>query len=98
MGITSPISYPLSRILDFLLGREIGTVYDRERLVELIRVTKGQNLLENDEINIISGTLSLKRKHVYDIMTTLDNTFMLPYDAILDFDTLSEITREGKNI
>ncbi|GAV01715.1 hypothetical protein RvY_12378 [Ramazzottius varieornatus] len=95
MGVTCLISYPLSRILDFLLGREIGTVYDRERLVELIRVTKDQNLLENDEINIISGTLSLKRKRVMDIMTPLDDTFMLPYDAILDFDTLAEITREG---
>lgn len=96
MAITCVISYPLSRLLDFLLGREIGTVYDRERLVELIRVTKDHNLLENDEVNIISGTLSLKRKTVGEIMTPLEDVFVLPYDAVLDFETLAEITREGR--
>ncbi|OQV26089.1 Metal transporter CNNM2 [Hypsibius exemplaris] len=95
MAVTAAVSFPLSKLLDFLLGREIGTVYDRERLVELIRVTMDHNLLESDEVNIISGTLSLKRKKVGNIMTPLDDVFMLPYDAVLDFDTLSEITREG---
>ncbi|XP_055350588.1 unextended protein-like [Paramacrobiotus metropolitanus] len=95
MGITGVISWPLSKLLDVLLGREIGTVYDRERLVELINVTKEHNLLENDEVNIISGTLALKRKTVAEIMTAIDEVYMLPYDAVLDFDTLAEITREG---
>ncbi|OQV20801.1 Metal transporter CNNM2 [Hypsibius exemplaris] len=95
MVLTCIASYPLSRLLELLLGREIGTVYDRERLVELIRVTMDHNKLEKGEANIISGTLSLKNKKVLDIMTPLDDVFMLPYDAVLDFDTLSEITREA---
>ena len=37
MLLTSPLSFPLSKILDCVLGAEIGTVYNRERLMELIR-------------------------------------------------------------
>ena len=37
MLLTSPLSFPISKILDWVLGSEIGTVYNRERLMELIR-------------------------------------------------------------
>lgn len=39
MVITFPLAYPTSKILDFLLGEEIGNVYNRERLKELVRVS-----------------------------------------------------------
>lgn len=32
------MSYPISKLLDFLLGEEIGNVYNRERLKELVKV------------------------------------------------------------
>lgn len=38
MLLTFPLAYPTSRFLDFLLGEEIGNVYNRERLKELVRV------------------------------------------------------------
>ena len=38
MIITFPLSYPTSKILDLLLGEEIGNVYNRERLKELVKV------------------------------------------------------------
>lgn len=39
MLITFPLSYPTSKILDYLLGEEIGNVYNRERLKELVKVS-----------------------------------------------------------
>lgn len=39
MLITFPLAYPTSKILDALLGEEIGNVYNRERLKELVRVS-----------------------------------------------------------
>lgn len=39
MVLTFPIAYPVSKVLDFLLGEEIGAVYNRERLKELVRVS-----------------------------------------------------------
>lgn len=40
MAITFPLSYPTSKLLDVLLGEEIGNVYNRERLKELVRVSQ----------------------------------------------------------
>jgi metal transporter CNNM len=31
MLVTSPLAFPLSKILDKILGAEIGTVYNRNR-------------------------------------------------------------------
>ena len=38
MLLTFPLSYPISLILDLILGEEIGAYYNRERLKELIKV------------------------------------------------------------
>ena len=38
MLLTFPLSYPISVVLDKILGEEIGSVYNRDRLKELIRV------------------------------------------------------------
>jgi Hemolysins and related proteins containing CBS domains len=38
MILTFPLAYPISKILDWILGEEIGNVYTRERLKELVKV------------------------------------------------------------
>ncbi len=53
------------------------------------------NDLEKEEVNIIAGALELKQKTVADVMTKLDRVFMLPIEACLDFDTVSEIMSQG---
>ncbi|XP_013102069.2 unextended protein isoform X1 [Stomoxys calcitrans] len=95
MVVTFPLSYPTSKILDVLLGEEIGNVYNRERLKELVKVTTGINDLDKNEVNIISGALELRKKTVADVMTHIDDAFMLPLDATLDFETVSEIMKSG---
>ncbi|XP_054013129.1 unextended protein [Hylaeus anthracinus] len=95
MILTFPLSYPISKLLDVLLGEEIGNVYNRERLKELVRVTTGYNDLEKDEVNIIAGALELRKKTVADIMTKIEDVYMLDYNAILDFETVSEIMKSG---
>ena len=39
MALTFPVSYPVSALLDRVLGEEIGNVYNRDRLKELIKVS-----------------------------------------------------------
>lgn len=58
-------------------------------------MTKEYHDLEKDEINIISGALEMRRKTVGDIMTHLEDIFMLSYDSLLDFETVSEILKQG---
>ncbi|KRG00341.1 uncharacterized protein Dwil_GK26993 [Drosophila willistoni] len=95
MAITAPLSYPVSRLLDKLLGEEIGNVYNRERLKELVRVTNDINDLDKNEVNIISGALELRKKTVADVMTHINDAFMLSLDAVLDFETVSQIMNSG---
>lgn len=39
MIITFPLSFPISKLLDQILGVELGNVYNRERLKELVKVS-----------------------------------------------------------
>ena len=95
MVLTFPLSFPISKILDCVLGEEIGNVYNRDRLRELLKVTEGNLDLVKDEFNIIAGALELSKKTVIDVMTKLEDVYMLEYDAVLDFETMNEIMKTG---
>jgi len=47
-------------------------------------------------VNIIAGALELRKKTVADVMTKIEDVYMLNYNAILDFETVSEIMKSGK--
>lgn len=95
MLLTFPLSFPISKLLDCVLGQEIGTVYNREKLVEMLKVTEPYNDLVKEELNMIQGALELRTKTVEDVMTPLNNCFMIKSDAVLDFNTMSEIMESG---
>ncbi|XP_017687352.1 PREDICTED: metal transporter CNNM4 [Lepidothrix coronata] len=95
MLLTLPLSYPISRLLDCILGQEISTVYNRERFLEMLKVTESFNDLVKEELNMIQGALELRTKTVEDVMTPLPNCFMISSDAVLDFNTMSEIMQSG---
>lgn len=40
----------------------------------------------------------MRKKIVADVMTKLEDVYMLSYDAVLDFETVSEIMKSGKNV
>lgn len=70
--------------------------FSAQRLNELIKVTKDHNDLDKDEVNIISGVLEMRKKNVGDIMTPIDDVYMLSIDSILDFETVSKIMNSGE--
>lgn len=61
------------------------------------KVTNDVNDLDKDEVNIISGALELRKKTVAEVMTHLEDAFMLSIDAILDFETVC-IINEFKHV
>eukprot|EP00118_Oscarella_pearsei_P011896 m.83533 g.83533 ORF g.83533 m.83533 type:complete len:707 (+) comp36353_c0_seq2:67-2187(+) len=96
MIVTFPISYPISKILDCVLGDEVGTVYNRRQLLELVRVTENLTDLDKGEVGMLSGVLGFKEKKAEDVMTKLDDVFLLDIEqTMLDFRTISEITKSG---
>ena len=92
MFITCPLSFPISKLLDFVLGQEITAAYSREKIKELMKNVKD---LGEKEFKIISGALDFNKKKVREIMTKLDDVFMLEKNASLDFETIAKIAQEG---
>ena len=95
MIVTLPISLPLSLILDCILGKEIGAVYKRDQLLELLKLTEEHHDIEKDEVNIISGVLAFKKKTAEDIMTKISDVYCLELDSVLNFTTMREIYESG---
>ncbi|XP_059508958.1 metal transporter CNNM1 [Stegostoma tigrinum] len=95
MIISFPASYPISKLLDVILQQQISNFYTREKLIEMLKVTDPYNDLVKEELNIIEGALELRKKTVEDVLTPLGDCFMLSYEAVLDFATMSEIMQSG---
>jgi metal transporter CNNM len=93
--LTAPLALPLSLILNCILGQEIGAIYNRDELLELLRITAGRTDMAKDEVNIIFGALRLKEKTVGDVMTKMANVFCLNIDSTLDIETIKEIYESG---
>jgi len=92
MILTSPVSFPLSKMLDFVLGKEIAATYNREKLRELMRNVKD---LDKKELKMIDGALDFNKRIVKDIMTPLKDVYMLELSATLDFQTIAEVSQKG---
>ncbi|KAA6425546.1 MAG: hypothetical protein FRX49_04443 [Trebouxia sp. A1-2] len=93
------IAYPISKILDYLLGQEHTALFRRAQLKALVdahglKEGLGGNL-SHDEITVIRGALDLTHKTAADCMTPWDKVFMLPSDAILEEVTLGKIISSG---
>ncbi|CAL8272957.1 unnamed protein product [Gadus morhua 'NCC'] len=61
----------------------------------MLRVTDPYHDLVKEELNIIQGALELRTKTVEDVLTPLGDCFMLASDALLDFNTMSEMMQSG---
>ncbi|WIA19107.1 hypothetical protein OEZ85_003755 [Tetradesmus obliquus] len=99
MLLTSPISWPISKLLDFVLGSDHRALFRRGQLKALVDIHGaeeglGGNLSE-DEIKVICGALDLTNKTARKSMTALNKVFMLPADARLNMATMRAILASG---
>ncbi|KAI8913945.1 hypothetical protein DFJ77DRAFT_465293 [Powellomyces hirtus] len=102
MWIMAPLAWPIAKILDCILGHDEGTVYARAQLKTLIRIhEEGQGGLGqsgdliHDEVGIISAVLDLKDKTVMQIMTPIDDVFMMEVSQVIDVDIIRQLITRG---
>ncbi|KAJ7447234.1 hypothetical protein FB451DRAFT_1290745, partial [Mycena latifolia] len=93
------ISWPVAKLLEFVLGSHHGIIYRRAELKELIAMhsshaTHGGDL-RTDTVTIIGATLDLQEKVVRQAMTPISDVFMLSIDSLLDYDLLKQICLTG---
>ncbi|KAJ3008517.1 hypothetical protein HKX48_008488 [Thoreauomyces humboldtii] len=101
MWLFAPIAWPVSKVLDLVLGHDEGTVYARAQLKTLIRIheqgcglgTSGD--LIHDEVGIISAVLDLKDKTVVQIMTPMEDVFMMEVSQVIDVDIIRQLINKG---
>ncbi|RGB32113.1 hypothetical protein C1646_763297 [Rhizophagus diaphanus] len=96
--LTFIFSYPIAKLLDWVLGEDHGIIYRRAELKELIKYhessERGGDLMK-DSVTIIRGALDLQDKVVENAMTPIDKAYMISIDSILDRITIREIYTTG---
>ncbi|KAI1118608.1 hypothetical protein F5Y14DRAFT_399124 [Nemania sp. NC0429] len=99
MYIMAPVAWPTAKLLDWLLGQDHGTIYKKSGLKTLVTLHKTlgevDERLNQDEVTIISAVLDLKRKAVEEVMTPMDDVFVMSEDTVLDEKTIDQILDAG---
>ena len=99
--ICYPIAYPISLLLDWLLGREISGVFSRQGLLALIKLNveseahAAESGLTKADMRVLAGALTYQDHVVADVMTNLADVFSLSIEAELDKDTILSILSRG---
>ncbi|UJR23804.1 hypothetical protein I4U23_026780 [Adineta vaga] len=94
MFLTFPISYPLSKLLDIILGEEVGARYTRDQMGALLKHTTTTDIEDREKI-MMTGVLNLKAKKIRGVMTNLEDVFMLEADRIVDDELILTIYGYG---
>lgn len=72
VGVFFFLAWPISKVLDWLLGREVGTMYSREELKHLIKLQVNEGAhrsgdgIDADEHNLLAGNMLLTTVCLWD--------------------------------
>ncbi|GMR60259.1 hypothetical protein PMAYCL1PPCAC_30454, partial [Pristionchus mayeri] len=95
MWITTPLSWPISKVLDCILGEEVER-YNRKRLIEILKMeTKNENKEFAEDLKIAVGAMEIGNKKVRDVMTRIDDAFMISESEVLNEATIAHIIKKG---
>ena len=95
-----PVTLPIAAILDCALGDEISTSYNRQQLDKLLEMHVEEGVvapesITTDEQHLMSSALHFSSKQIEEIMTPLEDVFMISVTDNLDFDDLKAIYVSG---
>ena len=89
------VTYPLASMLDWALGQELGTIYTTDRLIALLNIHEKHGVVDSQQSLALAGALQYRDMQVADVMTDIEEVFMLAHDATLSFKILREIFQTG---
>ncbi|XP_038059618.1 DUF21 domain-containing protein At4g33700-like [Patiria miniata] len=95
-----PIAWPISKVLDCILGHEHGTFFRRAELSAMVSIHKekqqeNEEPLTEDEVLIIQGALSMRNKVVKDALVPLESIFMLDAQRRMDAECMEKVFVKG---
>jgi len=90
---------PLSSALDWMLGKEIGAVMDRKELLEMLKlqISLGAVDAKDGEMakKVAEGAISFRDKTAQEIMTPIEDMYMLSSETRLGYDSIRDIFETG---
>jgi len=89
------VAKPLAVTLDWVLGEELGTIHSKKEIMRLLDVHYSHKAIDEGEKKMMHGALSIHNVTLKDVMTPIEDVFMLPLDSHLDFDLLTTIFKSG---
>jgi metal transporter CNNM len=97
MIVLSPIAWPTAKLLDWSLGEDHGTTYKKAELKTLVSLHQqlGTEHLNDDEVTIIRAVLDLNDKTVQDVMTPIQDVFIMSSDTVLDEEGVDKLVQSG---
>jgi len=100
IALTSPVSWPLAKLLDCMGGPEQGTFFRRSELRILVDMHKdsdkgNEDPLTKHEARIIQGALSFHDKSVAQVYTAISNVYSLDMSTIVDKETMRTLINKG---
>ncbi|KAF4669399.1 Metal transporter cnnm2 [Perkinsus chesapeaki] len=91
-----PIAKPIALTLDCILGRDVGTIHSRSELLKLLAIHVEEKALDDETGKVMQGALkTLHEMKVSQIMTPVEDVFMLPIEGVLDYKTVTQIFQCG---
>ncbi|CAN4087664.1 unnamed protein product [Withania somnifera] len=97
--VVFPLSYPISKLLDLLLGKGHSALLHRAELKTLVNMHGNEagkgGELSHHETTIIAGALDLAQKTVKDAMTPMSRVFSLDLHSKLTDEMMNLIISKG---
>jgi len=93
--LMAPLAWPISKVLDCVIGDALGLVYTNRELRNLVEVHTTEGNLTSVSAGIMQGALNFANLTIESVMTEWKSVFYLESDAKLDFQTLERIFKSG---
>jgi len=97
MVVCFPVAWPISIVLDKLLGAEPAHSHTRKSLLVLLRLNAQEpdSDITQEDLKIVGGALEYKDHPISKVMTPLNSVFALPDTAVMDHETILDILQHG---
>lgn len=92
-----PITFPISYLLDWLLGEEMPTMYSKHEIMSIISEHEDSehSPIDKDEERIVHGALQFSHRRVEQVMTPLREVTMFSVDHVINDELYQVISNEG---
>lgn len=104
MVLTFPVSWPLGKFLDWVVGtEETGQIFERKELRKLMvihyeRNANGGNAnMAESELNMLLSAMDFQDRTVKDIMTPLDKVFKVKGSDLITPDFIERVWLSGRS-